>query len=736
MKSSTFIQYQGKSFPLAWLYAPSPQAFFFALRTTAAAMLALGIAFWMELDSPGWACQTVWLVSLLTRGESISKARWRIIGTLTGALGAFFLSAIVPQQAWLMFPLMAGWLGLCSAMAVYFSHFRAYSWVLAGYTCTIITFGAAPNCDQYFDFAIARGSYVIIGILCEMALACIFSFNWDTKSHHSMCDTLSGILTKTTGTIKDLLQGRASVVATTQELMVQIKEMEGKSKFMGIETVGINPHLDDRARDVIAKTALVLSQLVDLSTRLQIYKEHHVPLPVFNKIVSKTLPVLDQLPEVFQDTTLIPSRLSKLDQLRNFCRRAATKLIQQNINNRAPTDDTSLNPGRGIVGEGALCLALERTLDKLEHAISSYVATLYPERGDHFRFRLPDWHDGREGFSHGMRAVLAVLISAFFFEITAWPQGFILVTFTGVGVALNSASGDPLQDQKGVMNFLKGATAAWIAAFFLVMVLLPSTKVFEGVIITLGGLMFIGGLARYCPPISGAAAIYEFFLPIMIGLQNHHLMNEIQFYNNTNAILFGAILAVLTFASLPFKPLDKQKRICHATCLALRKLSKPSNRISPLNWVWRSLDRVILMVRQESRNENHYAPITISNLLMAQTVGLNIIRLETLLEAEDSDLPPRVTRAIKTLLRYFAARPSVNNATIQAGYLALMSLDRAIRESNDLATELELIYALTDIRLILHLMLKYGDFLNEGTLVDPQSQRFDSKYAPPKSLKL
>ncbi|QCE32675.1 FUSC family protein [Acetobacteraceae bacterium] len=728
MKSATFIPYTGKSFPLAWLFAPTPEAFFFALRTTAAAMLALGIAFWMELDSPGWSCQTVWLVSLLTRGESISKARWRIVGTLMGVLGSFFLTAIVPQQAWLMFPLMAFWLGLCSAMAIYFSHFRAYSWVLAGYTCTIITFGAAPNADQYFNIAISRSSYVIIGILSEMALACIFSFNWDTKSHHNMCDTLSGLLTSATTNIRDLLQGKPSVIPATQELMVQVKAMEGKSKFVGIETQGINPHLDDRARDVIANISMLLAQIVDLSTRLQIYKEHQISLPIFNKIISKTLPILEHIPEVFEDSRLIPGRLSKLDQLRSFCRRAARKLIETNIQNHVPSDDESLNPGRGIVGEGALCLALERLLDKLERSIASYVATLYPERGDHFRFYLPDWHDGREGFNHGMRSALAVLIAAFFFEITAWPEGFVLVTFTGVGVALNSASGDPLQDQKGVMNFIKGAVAAFIAGFFLVMILLPSTKIFEGVIMTLGGLMFIGGLARYCPPIAGAAAIYEFFLPIMIGLHNHRLMNEIEFYNTTNAMLFGAFLAAMTFSSLPFKPLDKQKRICDSIRRALRKLAKPSNRMPALTWVWRSLDRVILIVRQEQRGENPLAGAVIANLLMTQTLGLNIIRLETLLENDENTLPPRVVRSIHILLHYLAARPQVNDAAIQAGYLAIKGLDQAIRDSGDLPTELELIYALTDIRLILHLMLKYGDFLNDGIIVEPESQHIRRNY--------
>nr|WP_232228063.1 FUSC family protein [Asaia astilbis] len=58
----------------AWLYAPSAQSVEFALRNTVAALLALAIAMWMELDSPIWATMTVWAVAQGTRGESFQGA--------------------------------------------------------------------------------------------------------------------------------------------------------------------------------------------------------------------------------------------------------------------------------------------------------------------------------------------------------------------------------------------------------------------------------------------------------------------------------------------------------------------------------------------------------------------------------------------------------------------------------------------------------------------------------------
>ena len=44
---------------LKWLYAPTPEAIAFALRTTFAALMALTIAMWMELDALGGVIEDI-----------------------------------------------------------------------------------------------------------------------------------------------------------------------------------------------------------------------------------------------------------------------------------------------------------------------------------------------------------------------------------------------------------------------------------------------------------------------------------------------------------------------------------------------------------------------------------------------------------------------------------------------------------------------------------------------------
>lgn len=101
--------HSGSSFPLAWLIAPAPADLGFALRTTVAAFIALSLALWMEMDSPQWAAMTTWIVAQNSRGQSLSKAKWRLIGTCIGAVAGVAFLAAFPQEPGLVFPFLAIW---------------------------------------------------------------------------------------------------------------------------------------------------------------------------------------------------------------------------------------------------------------------------------------------------------------------------------------------------------------------------------------------------------------------------------------------------------------------------------------------------------------------------------------------------------------------------------------------------------------------------------------------------
>src|SRR5262245_58897992 len=66
-------------------------ALVFSLKTFAAAMLAYTIALWLDMPRPFWAMTTVHITANLLTGATLSKAAYRIFGTLIGAAGTIVL---------------------------------------------------------------------------------------------------------------------------------------------------------------------------------------------------------------------------------------------------------------------------------------------------------------------------------------------------------------------------------------------------------------------------------------------------------------------------------------------------------------------------------------------------------------------------------------------------------------------------------------------------------------------
>ncbi len=76
----------------------SPGWFLFCLRTWLSAVLALSTAFWLQLSSPGTAAVTVMILAQPLRGQVLSKALYRLAGTIIGAFVALFLTACFNQE--------------------------------------------------------------------------------------------------------------------------------------------------------------------------------------------------------------------------------------------------------------------------------------------------------------------------------------------------------------------------------------------------------------------------------------------------------------------------------------------------------------------------------------------------------------------------------------------------------------------------------------------------------------
>ena len=74
-----------------WLDHQTAVGLTFAVKTFAASLLALYIAFWAGLDDPRWAFLTVFVVSQPDGGLVLAKGFYRILGTIAGVAVAIAL---------------------------------------------------------------------------------------------------------------------------------------------------------------------------------------------------------------------------------------------------------------------------------------------------------------------------------------------------------------------------------------------------------------------------------------------------------------------------------------------------------------------------------------------------------------------------------------------------------------------------------------------------------------------
>ena len=98
---------------------PAPSAWAFALRIWLAMVLALYAGFWLQLSGASSAAVCVAILAQPKRGQALSKALYRFLGTLAGGAISILLIGAFGQDRVLLLVSVATWLGLC----VFVAHF-------------------------------------------------------------------------------------------------------------------------------------------------------------------------------------------------------------------------------------------------------------------------------------------------------------------------------------------------------------------------------------------------------------------------------------------------------------------------------------------------------------------------------------------------------------------------------------------------------------------------------------
>src|SRR5574343_311348 len=155
-------------------FRPSKMDFIFAVKTFIAGMLALYIAFCLDLTYPMWAIGTVMIIVNPYSGMVSSKAVYRLFGTAAGAIVATIITPHLINTPFLFMSVLAVWVGFCLYISLLDRTPRSYVFMLAGYTTAMIACNSINNIEtvSVFDMALGRVLEISLAVVCT---AVVFS---------------------------------------------------------------------------------------------------------------------------------------------------------------------------------------------------------------------------------------------------------------------------------------------------------------------------------------------------------------------------------------------------------------------------------------------------------------------------------------------------------------------------------------------------------------------------------
>ena len=149
--------------------------------------------------------------------------------------------------------------------------FKAYAMVLSGYTCAIIAFSSINDPHGTFMMAMARTTYILLGVWCDSFVGRFFDVNIDKNARTQLNNNLKFAICETIQSVVNMLSKDEKMVLHSQELLTSVISFDNSIEFRQIEMNG-NDHTGDHAHAALFSVTAVLARSMGLSIRMQHFK--------------------------------------------------------------------------------------------------------------------------------------------------------------------------------------------------------------------------------------------------------------------------------------------------------------------------------------------------------------------------------------------------------------------------------------------------------------------------------
>lgn len=655
----------------------------FTVKCFIAAILAYYLALRIGLTRPYWAVTTSYIVAQPLAGAVLSKAVFRVIGTVLGAAAAVILVPNLVNAPELLSLGLALWLGLCLYISLLDRTPRAYTFLLAGYTASIIGFPSVTAPEAIFTTATLRVQEITIGILCG---SLIHGVVFPQTVTATLLARVDAILADAERWSRDSLAGSsdAALDRDRRRLALDINELHQLSVHLPFDTARLLPRVRT-LRALQAELSMILPLASAVDDRVgELRRGADAPRP-------EAITLIEDVREWLREPIASASR-----------EQAADALIARA---RALEPDVAYP----LLWRDALRLSLTARLAELIDAhrnardlrdqmrspsrtpVTPAVGRLLARNA-----RRPLHRDRAAALRAALGTIATIILGCTFWIATGWPDGGGAVLIAGVCCALFGNSDDPAPS---ILTFFYGTIAGLAVSAIYAFMILPRVTDFVLLAAVLAPPMLVGG------HFLGRPKTTLFTLGALLGGLNTVGLNDRYgggfdaFLNGGLSQLIGTLFAVVTVGL--FQTVGAQTSARRLIRAGWRELARRADLPGPpdaAGWVARMLDRIgLLAPRLALQGEDPGKPLL--DALTDLRVGVALAELRQLrldgTAAEAATITP-VLQGVGAHYRVLRPeQPSPPKPTLLAG------IDRALTDltgSDGQATRRMAVLALTSLR--------------------------------------
>ncbi|MCK9751937.1 FUSC family protein [Pseudomonas syringae pv. syringae] len=505
----------------------------YIFKVLLAAFLTYWLALRLELPQPHTAMITVFIVMQPQSGQVFAKSFYRLLGTLAGSAMMVLLMALFAQNPLPFLGSLALWVGLCSAGAARYRNFRAYGFVLAGYTAAMVGLPALAHPEGSFMSAVWRVLEITLGILCSTAISAA------VLPQSSSAAMRNALYLRFGGFARFVVNGLRGDISRTEFETGNVRFVAEAIGLEGLRSVTVfeDPHM--RRRN--GRLNRLNSEFMAVTTRFNALHQllERLRLEQADQVLKHIDPGLENLAELldgFADRALTNDDAALLVTRLESCREhfpERVRSLRAELEHTLPSDAERLDFHTSF-----------ELLYRLLSELLDYART-HASLADHSHEReqwkgsfVPRTH-WMTALAAGARATCVVGLMSVYWVLTAWPSGASMVLASAATVALSSTTHNPrrmsLQMAGGT---LLGALSGFIETFFL----FPHIDGFPLLCLLLAPVFVLGAYLGSRPQWTGYGLGLLIFFSLGSVPDNLTVYDPYTFINDYLAIVVGMLI--------------------------------------------------------------------------------------------------------------------------------------------------------------------------------------------------